>query len=211
MGKRIFATLALCGFILLNGYWIINHNDLGVMTQIVVVLASVFLYVLAALLFVHLSKKEKRLKVGRFWMIGLLGYYLFFVTTVVFLDGYFFSRQWQWETNTTFFYTIKSYVDRFAKGDIIHAVGNLIGNTILFVPFGILLPLIHPIFRKWSIFLITVFAVAASIEFLQYRLAIGSADVDDIFLNVVGAVCSFALTTGLLTLFRTSLSDYFDK
>ncbi|MBT2291673.1 VanZ family protein [Paenibacillus albidus] len=63
---------------------------------------------------------------------------------------------------------------------------NLLGNVAVFVPFGILLPLLKP--RLQSVFRIAV-AVVPSIlllETLQMLLRVGSFDIDDLLLNMLG-------------------------
>ena len=78
---------------------------------------------------------------------------------------------------------------------------NAKGNVLLFVPLGILLPLVWSRLRFWSGILIAI-AVSVSIELLQYlSRAWGSyrlADVNDVVLNVVGA----SLGLGLVFLLR---------
>ncbi len=80
-------------------------------------------------------------------------------------------------------------------------VRNARGNLLLFIPFGILLPLIWRRLRFWNGLQIAI-AVSCSIELLQYvSRAWGSyrtADVNDFILNVLGA----GLGLGLVLLLR---------
>lgn len=69
-------------------------------------------------------------------------------------------------------------------------IENLAGNIILFVPFGILLPLAFKIEGK------TIFfgcLVSCFIEAMQFVFAMGAADVDDIILNTLGAVMGYII------------------
>ena len=81
---------------------------------------------------------------------------------------------------------------------------NAKGNVLLFVPLGILLPLVWTRLRFWSGVLIAT-AVSVSIELLQYlSTAWGSyrlADVNDVVLNVLGASLGLAVVF-LLRLLR---------
>ncbi len=76
---------------------------------------------------------------------------------------------------------------------------NLAGNVIVFVPFGLLLPLVQERFRSpfiltlWTIFYILL------LETLQMVLRVGSFDVDDLLLNLIG------VWSGLLLLRITSI------
>jgi glycopeptide antibiotics resistance protein len=67
---------------------------------------------------------------------------------------------------------------------------NAKGNVLLFIPLGLLLPLVWPRLRFWKAIQIAI-AVSVSIEVLQYASrAWGSyrlADVNDVVLNVLGA------------------------
>ena len=69
-----------------------------------------------------------------------------------------------------------------------NAVVNLAGNVILFVPIGILLPRVFPkIGQWWKVFLITLGAIIL-VELTQMLTLLGTCDVDDVTLNVLGAM-----------------------
>ena len=70
---------------------------------------------------------------------------------------------------------------------LIHSVVNLVGNVVMFIPLGFLLP---KTFRPMRIYPLMVLCVAAGIvfiEILQLITGLGSCDVDDLILNVIGA------------------------
>ena len=67
-------------------------------------------------------------------------------------------------------------------------IENLAGNIILFVPFGILLPLAFKTNGKTILF---GFLASCFIEAMQFAFAMGAADVDDIILNTLGAVIGY--------------------
>ena len=70
---------------------------------------------------------------------------------------------------------------------------NLLGNIVPFMPFGFLLPIA---FRKINLFWKVIgvgFVVDLSIEVFQYITKIGSFDVDDIILNMIGIVLGYLL------------------
>ena len=71
------------------------------------------------------------------------------------------------------------------------------GNVALFVPFGMLVPLVAPKTHSLLRIVASAFAVAVSIELLQYAGRwVGSArwtDVDDVLLNVAGALIGYGL------------------
>ena len=79
------------------------------------------------------------------------------------------------------------------------SVRYLIGNVVAFVPIGLLVPVARP--QRHSVLMVVGVALAASlaIESLQLALslAIGYAyrvaDVDDVILNIVGALIGYAI------------------
>jgi glycopeptide antibiotics resistance protein len=75
----------------------------------------------------------------------------------------------------------------------------MLGNIAAFVPLGVLLPM--AIRSKWSlaVVFVTAFALSSAIELGQLAVSVGlgyayrSTDVDDIILNVCGALVGFAV------------------
>jgi len=68
-------------------------------------------------------------------------------------------------------------------------VKNLAGNVLIFVPWGILVPLKYK-WERWLCLRTFVSGVLLSvgIELLQYVLRVGFCDVDDLMLNTLGVV-----------------------
>ncbi|MBQ7063931.1 MAG: VanZ family protein [Firmicutes bacterium] len=69
---------------------------------------------------------------------------------------------------------------------------NLFGNLLIFVPLGMLLPHLRE-GSGWRSVLVFSFLLSISIEALQYFSRLGEADVDDVLLNVAGAMLGCAL------------------
>ena len=74
-----------------------------------------------------------------------------------------------------------------------HAFVNLAGNIVLFVPLGLFLPYFFPKLRRFGRFIGVTAAIIASVELLQWVTLLGSADIDDLILNVLGASAGFAV------------------
>jgi len=85
----------------------------------------------------------------------------------------------------------------FSGGDsaeVKHAFINIFGNLLLFVPFGILLPIIFEKLRRCAWRFILCFAAAiVFIEAIQLFTLRGACDIDDLILNTIGAFCGFLL------------------
>ena len=74
-----------------------------------------------------------------------------------------------------------------------HALINLVGNVLMFVPLGLFLPSIWPRFRSfWSCSLCLLLVIIA-VELIQYLTNLGSCDVDDLILNVPGALIGWGI------------------
>ena len=70
---------------------------------------------------------------------------------------------------------------------------NLGGNVILFVPLGFFLPRVFPCLQKyWKAILATVLIITA-VELTQLFTLLGSCDIDDLILNVIGATLGYGI------------------
>ena len=92
-----------------------------------------------------------------------------------------------WGVNLVPFRTIKNYIK---YSGFLHTMINIVGNIIIFVPFGILVAEIFPNTRKSShIFLISV-CTSFFVEFIQFFIG-RSVDIDDLMLNVCGSMIGY--------------------
>ena len=94
------------------------------------------------------------------------------------------------ETIRRFWWVLKHSTD---AGGIRHAIVNLAGNVVMFIPLGVFLPGIWKRLRKFRWFLPAVTLLIAAVELLQLVTLLGSCDVDDLILNLIGAVLGFGL------------------
>jgi len=92
------------------------------------------------------------------------------------------------EANYIPFRTIFSYL--FGdKGFLIGCV-NLLGNILLLVPLGFLVPVVYRNTRWRQVFILAVCA-GALVEILQAALRVGIFDIDDVLLNALGVVAGY--------------------
>ena len=75
---------------------------------------------------------------------------------------------------------------------VTQAIRQLAGNVVMFVPFGVLLPMASPRFRTLSRLAFAGMLASAGIELLQLILGLAgliarSVDIDDVILNTLGA------------------------
>lgn len=74
-----------------------------------------------------------------------------------------------------------------------HAVVNLLGNVVMFVPLGFFVPWICGVWGKFWRHLLLMTGIIVCIELSQYVLRLGTCDVDDLLLNLVGTTMGFVL------------------
>ena len=73
------------------------------------------------------------------------------------------------------------------------AVVNLLGNVVMFIPLGFLLPRAFSVLDSfWKTILLTA-AIITLIELLQLFTLLGSCDLDDLILNILGAAMGCGL------------------
>ena len=98
-------------------------------------------------------------------------------------------RRW----NLVPFHTIVSYLkaDGYAVSVSVRAI-NLLGNVLVLVPFGVLLPLAFPKMQKWSRVFLCGSALILLIEVTQFFVG-RAADIDDYILNILGVMLGYAL------------------
>jgi glycopeptide antibiotics resistance protein len=89
--------------------------------------------------------------------------------------------------------TVRLYIDMSNGVSYSGRIVNLLGNVAVFVPFGILLPLVTSGGR--SLLRLTLVSVPSILvlELLQMLLRVGSLDIDDLLLNLLGVWAGYAL------------------
>lgn len=90
--------------------------------------------------------------------------------------------------NFTLFKTIRMYIDYSYK---LNSFENLVGNIVVFIPFGFLFPYVIKGGRNFLVMLFHAFLLVLGIEVFQLFSAFGAFDVDDILLNCFGAVMGY--------------------
>lgn len=141
-------------------------------------------------------KKSKRIKI------------VFYIYIIAVIKVIIFKYPWEdlkaimntWEkgvilegldtANFTLFKTIKMYIN---YSYMLNSFENLVGNVVVFVPFGFLLPYVQEQSKKFPVLLLNAFLFVLGIEVFQLFSAFGAFDVDDILLNCCGAILGWIL------------------
>jgi glycopeptide antibiotics resistance protein len=90
------------------------------------------------------------------------------------------------------FIPFATIADYFATENTGISLRNLVGNVIIFIPLGILLPILIQRFRKIIVILLVSFGFSLLVETIQLLFSmLGSFDVDDLILNTSGALIGY--------------------
>ena len=73
------------------------------------------------------------------------------------------------------------------------ALRNLLGNVVLFIPLGYFLPEICNSLRKFWLTFLSVAVIITTIELTQLLCMVGTCDIDDLLLNLLGASLGYGL------------------
>ena len=102
-----------------------------------------------------------------------------------------------WNYNLVPLRTIEPQLNNITQ---LWALKNILGNIVLFVPLGLLIPLTYNnaqrLYKTFLIILASVF----SIETFQFVTMLGSFDIDDIILNCIGGMIGYLLFYFLRTM-----------
>ncbi|ADU32449.1 VanZ family protein [Evansella cellulosilytica] len=163
-------------------------------------LALLALIVLGIIIFIgyfivyrKLFKGKKGIPINKLFFGGLFIGYIIMVIGVTFLNR---GPSFQGGMNLSLFSTYKEAWHNFS----IRHWQFVILNIIMFVPFGILFPLLHSRFQRaiWAIGAALLFTI--SIESIQLVTAYGNFVLDDLFNNLLGAIIGYGIIIGLITL-----------
>lgn len=138
--------------------------------------------------------RNKVLKISSIVYTVVMVYLLFF-QRVANVDYSNYTEQLKLRLNLVPFRTVMLYLRVAFKQDSIinFATINLLGNVIMFVPMGIFLPSMFKSKRNILNFIVTVIVMISMVEVIQLFTLLGSCDIDDLILNVVGATIGFLL------------------
>ena len=160
--------------------------------------SSLFLYIGGGLFSKYLDN-NKPMKINLYIFFGL---YLILLITLTLFDslwlrnGFNFSGfdNIQDRINLVPFKTIMTFVKEF---DSMYSTSqimlNLFGNVCAFMPMALFLPLLFKRQNKAFQFVITLILMILGIEFLQLITGSGRFDIDDLILNLFGAVLVYLL------------------
>ncbi|MDI6618091.1 MAG: VanZ family protein [Clostridiales bacterium] len=197
-GGILFALFI--GFIIFKGNSIFSASDL-IFSAICVCMPIV---IAAFILIPTMSGIDERLKTARISILIMFAFYIIILANALFYNGmrHFAAvdaigaaRYFKWSINLIPFKTIGKYIRAFISDSINKSIiiENLLGNILIFAPMGVLLPCIFQSLHKFKKFLITMLTILISVEIVQLFTRSGICDIDDVILNLLGAVLFYGL------------------
>lgn len=121
--------------------------------------------------------------------------WLLFFRSSGWMPGMAYEDQLRANINLTPLHTIKNYWKVVVKGTdpgmLIHCLINLVGNVVLFIPAGVLMPKLWPKQRNFARFFASCAGIIFLVEVLQLFTLLGSFDIDDLILNLLGMTLGF--------------------
>jgi len=119
-----------------------------------------------------------------------LVYALIMLSLLLVRNRYFLNYSY----NLMPFDTIKQYIVNFRHYNFDIVFKNLLGNIVLFIPIGIIAPLLNTKLFKWAPLILFTILLIFCVELAQMLLRVGAFDVDDIILNTLGAAIGLLFT-----------------
>ncbi len=130
---------------------------------------------------------------------GVLMLWLLFFQRVGWWEGFDYRTYLRESVNLRPFYTIINFFRAALHNHYMlrPAVVNIVGNIVMFLPLGFLLPGLMPrLWRLWKL-LGTSCLILLLVETIQLFTMTGSWDIDDIILNLAGVALGRAFWTFL--------------
>lgn len=180
--------------ILVNLVWLLLGGQLDMLLQAAVPAGTVLLAGIGVALRLRSLPQGARGRYLRGALWALFLYYLAILSVLLFFGGLFqLDRVWGGSVNLEPFHTIRSYVRFYRNTGSPVSIMNLLGNVVIMVPLGMLLPVLFRTMRHFWTCLPLCDLTAVGVEWLQWVTATGAADVDDSILNFLGAALGYLL------------------
>ena len=136
-------------------------------------------------------KSKKRVRaIGKVLFILYVGFIVWFL---IFSDWYGRTGEMQeYHYNLELFKEIKRFWDYREQVGYVAMFTNLFGNVLIFLPFGVFLPMASR-YRSFFSTLFAGFGLSLCVEVFQFVTRVGSFDVDDLLLNTIGGIIGHIL------------------
>lgn len=139
------------------------------------------------------SGSKKKIVIVLGWI--LLVVYLLTLSYFVFFSEYYgrTSGNSEYRYNLHLFREIKRFYEYRYELGFETVIINLVGNVLVFMPLGIILPVIQKRKASFLRIFLTSFSFSLVIETLQLLFRVGTFDVDDLLLNTLGGILGYGI------------------
>ena len=136
-----------------------------------------------------MKNKQKKIYASVFIIYSIFMIWLLFGQRAVDLsfDSYF--ERISQNYNVIPFRTIKEFIENYHHSSFYFI--NLAGNVVMFVPLGFLLPATFEQYRHFGKASLESLCILLTVETLQFFTLLGSWDIDDIILNMLGVFIGY--------------------
>lgn len=129
-----------------------------------------------------------------------LGNVLFVVYLITLAYLMFFSENYgrtevgrDYRYNLELFREIKRYLVHYEQLGVGNVMVNLLGNIVVFMPYGFWLPIMNRVCDGWFRILFWSFGFSLGVEITQLITKTGACDVDDLMLNTIGGLLGYGV------------------
>ena len=204
-GIIIVLSIILIGFVII--FSIIPNIVLNVKVTIGGFVIPIFIIIITMI--VEIKKSEdvpEKSRIRNFWLKTLFIIYCLLLITILFLNNEYrmggfqnintFSKAHFETSNVIPFATIIEYIIGVISNDINTGIViiNFATNLLLFAPMGFFIPILFQSkikdIKQFVIMMIIITLIVEILQFITYR---GSTDIDDIILNIIGAVIVYMI------------------
>lgn len=209
--KIIFRTFYICAASLVLTIFVAEFSqkiEVSTLEELGLSIMVIALLIAAGMLrnaCIESPKQKYKIAYNTLLMIYL--FYLFYLIWILFFDSFYdrvslkidFHTYFLMKTNFVPFVTIHRYLINISGGvQTNSAILNLVGNLAAFMPMGFFCPMIFKPMRKPLIFIPSLLLFLIGVEGMQLLMRVGSCDVDDVILNLLGAMIIYVLVKPLM-------------
>ena len=209
--RRIINGIIICISILLIAFVIIFSLLPNIVLNAIVTLGGfavpIFLIIVTMIVEIKKSKDiQEKNQIRNLWLKMLFVIYWLLLITILFLKNEYrmggfenintFSNEHFETINIIPFATIIDYISGLLSNDINTniVIINLVTNLLLFAPMGFFIPILFDKeIKSIKQFVIVIILITILVEIVQFITYSGSTDIDDIILNITGAIIVYML------------------
>lgn len=204
-GSIITLSAILIGFVMI--FSILPNFTLNSVITIAGFTIPILIIIVTMIIQIKKSKdKQEKDRIRVFWIKTLFIIYCLLLITILFLNNEYrvgiyedtsiFSKEHFNSINIIPFHTIIEYIKGLITDNINIGIViiNLGINLVLFAPMGVFVTILFKDkIKNIKQFIVAMIIVLLLVEILQFITLRGTMDIDDIILNIVGAILGYGL------------------